>query len=165
MLTPFHPASAVAKYLGCELLSIFFCQLWSSCGILCTVAARTLICRTSPWTQPCSRGVEASPHTVFYQCRRIECRGAWSFLTARSCSAAERRSSPLALPWQPKNHCLIKTILSVAHTHALYTQRDTEMFQAPLSPYEQNLIAPHLLFTKSAVSVGFLPPHGASAGW
>lgn len=48
------------------------------------------------------------------------------------CAAAKHGSSLLALPRPPENRCLIKTILSPAHSHALYTQREIEMFQAPL---------------------------------
>lgn len=56
----------------------------------------------------------------------------------REISPLACRSSLAVLPRLPESPCLIKTILSVAHSHALYTERETEMFQAPLSSYEQS---------------------------
>lgn len=145
-LIPFHSASAAARNLGCKLLF----PLSPSATIQprhpphrgrqntdlqepelpLTSNSPTLLQRLrvgshhNHLTQP--------PYPILPRSGEMSAGEREVSPPAHGCTAAEHGSSLLVLPWPPQNRCLIKTILSPAHSHALYTQREIEMFQALL---------------------------------
>lgn len=124
----FHSASAAAKNLGCKLLFSHppsaTMQSWllrSGChGV--DLQDPELHFNTLTLLQCLCTGFQYSHHSQPpFHLGENECWGAPGSSSRPRLRCGRARLIPLVLPQTPQNRCLIKTILSVAHAHALYT--------------------------------------------
>lgn len=129
----FHSASAAAKNLGCKLLFSHppsaAIQSWlllhSGCQDVYLQDPELPLHSNTPTLlqslAPVHRFPLQPPHPAPFYLGGKWVWGSPRFLHPARLCCGRAQIIPLVLPQTPQSRCLIKTILSVAHAHALYT--------------------------------------------